>query len=120
MRENGLVTDATATGSTDEGELQDATVRRAPRYGAFIAVGALVGFLVTAIVTMQFPADPNVGLIASLAYFSLFGVSAGIALGALMAIVFDRRSLKRTRSVRVEHAEVGEPFQPDAETPSTS
>lgn len=110
MRENGPVTD-----TTTEGDVQDATVRRAPRYGAFIAVGALVGFIVTAIVTMQFPADPNVGLIASLAYFSLFGVSAGAALGALVAIVLDRRSQKRTRTVQVEHAEVGDPFDPAAE-----
>lgn len=114
MRENGAVTD-----TTTEGDVQDATVRRAPRYGAFIAVGALIGFIVTAIVTMQFPADPNVGLIASLAYFSLFGVSAGAALGALIALILDRRSLRRTRTVQVEHAEVGDVFRPDDETTST-
>lgn len=107
------------TETAPEGDLQDATVRRAPKYAAFIVVGALVGFLATAIVTMQFPADPKVGLIASVAYFSLFGVSAGVAIGALIAIILDRRSLKRTRSVRVEHAEVGDPFGPDAETPTT-
>ena len=89
-----------------EPELQGAVARRAPRFGAFIAVGALVGFLATAIVTMQFPADPKVGLLALVAYFSIFGVSAGAALGALVAILLDRRSLKRTRAVRVEHAEV--------------
>ncbi len=116
MRENGTVSETTeTTPSVDaEGDLQDATVRRAPRYGAFVAVGALLGFIVTAILTMQFPADPNIGLIASLAYFSLIGVSVGVALGALVAIILDRRSLKRTRTVQVEHAEVGDPHLPDS------
>lgn len=89
-----------------EGEVQDATIRRAPKYAAFVVVGGLVGFVVTAIVTMQFPADPNVGLIALVAYFSLFGVSAGIVIGAVIAIVLDRRSLRRARPAKVEHAEV--------------
>jgi len=86
--------------------VQEATVRRAPRFAAFIVVGALVGFIVTAAVTMQFPADPAVGMIALVAYFSLFGVSAGAALGALLALILDRRSRRRERRVRVEHAVV--------------
>jgi len=103
MRENASVSELES-----DAVVQDATVRRAPRYGAFIAVGGLVGFLVTAIVTMQFPADPKVGMVALVAYFSLFGVSAGVALGALTAILLDRRSFRRTRTVQVERAEVDE------------
>ena len=98
-----------------DGDLQEVTARRAPKYSAFIVVGALVGFLATAIVTMQFPADPKIGLVATLAYFSLFGVSAGVALGALIAIILDRRSFTRSRPVQVEHADVGDPFDPDVE-----
>lgn len=89
-----------------DADLRAATVRRAPRFGAFIVVGGLLGFLVTAIVTMQFPADPAVGLLATVGYFSIFGISAGIALGALVAIVLDRRSRRRSRRATVEHAAV--------------
>ena len=66
---------------------------------------------------MQFPADPKIGLVATVAYFSLFGISAGVAIGALIAIVLDRRSHRRTRPVQVEHADVGDPYDPDAEQP---
>ena len=36
---------------------------------------------------------------------------------ALIAIVLDRRSHRRTRPVQVEHADVGDPYDPDAEQP---
>ena len=100
------------------GEVGEATVRRAPRFAAFIAVGALLGFIVTAAVTMQFPADPAVGMIALVAYFSLFGVSAGAAVGALVALLLDRRSRKRTRRVGVEHAVVERDADPSAPDPA--
>lgn len=81
-------------------------VRRAPKFGAFIAVGAVVGALVTLVLTSLYPADPNVGFPALFAYFSLFGVSAGVALGALLALILDRRSSKRSKIVEAEREAV--------------
>lgn len=83
-------------------ETSDVQVRRAPKYGAFMIVGGMLGFLVTLILTSQQQPDPNVGFGALLAYFSLFGVPAGVALGAAVAIVLDVISRRRAKTVAVE------------------
>ena len=46
----------------NETELHDVTIRRAPRVGMFITTGAALGFVVTVVVTLFFPADPTVGM----------------------------------------------------------
>ena len=68
----------------------DVTVRRAPKFPAFIIVGGGVGAIVTLILTSLYPADPSVGFGALFAYFALYGVTGGIVLGALLAIILDR------------------------------
>lgn len=80
----------------------EARVRRAPKFGAFMIVGGLAGFLVTLVLTGTNKADPNVGFGALLAYFSLYGVPAGIALGAGVALVLDVVSRRRAKPVRVQ------------------
>jgi hypothetical protein len=87
---------------TDQTQSEEAIVRRAPKYGAFIVVGALVAALATLIATAQFPVDPNVGFGASFGYFCLFTVPAGVVLGSLIALALDRRSRRRAKSVTVE------------------
>lgn len=81
---------------------EQTTVRRAPKFGAFMIVGGMVGLLATLIVTSLQPADPAVGFGALFAYFSLFGVPIGVALGALLAILLDWISRKRAKTVAVE------------------
>ena len=87
-------------------EVQQVSIRRAPKLPVFLLLGALVGAIVTLILTSLFPADPNVGFAASYAYFCLFGVPAGIVLGAIVGLAFDRRSKRRSRTVTVEHERV--------------
>lgn len=87
-------------------DVTQVSVRRAPKVGAFTVVGGLIGFLATLVVTSLYPADPNVGFAALLGYFSLFGVTIGVLLGALIAIVLDRRSQRRARIVAAEHQRV--------------
>ena len=96
-------------------ETDQVKIRRAPKFGAFLAVGAVVGFIVTLILTSLFPTDPSVGLPATVAYFSLYGVSAGLVLGALVALILDRRSSKRAKSVSAVHEEVLAEPQPEIE-----
>lgn len=86
-------------------------VRRAPKFGAFIAVGAVVGALVTLVLTSLFPVDPSVGFVALFAYFCIFGVPAGVALGAVLALILDRRSSKRSKLVEAEREAVDAPEQ---------
>lgn len=104
VRENGSVSDQPTP--APESVRDRVTVRRAPRIGAFLVVGGFLGFLVTLILTSLFEADPGVGFAASLAYFSLYGISAGVLLGAVLAVVADRRSRRRARTVEVEREEV--------------
>ncbi len=92
----------------DAGQEERTTVsiRRAPRFSAFIVIGALVGLLVTLVLTSLFPADPAVGFSATFGYFALFGVPIGAALGALLAIVLDRLATRRATEVVAGKLEV--------------
>ncbi len=85
-----------------------ARIRHAPKLGVFMLVGAIIGLFVTLVVTALFPSDPRVGFIALFGYFSLYGVPIGLVLGAVVGLVFDRRSSRRSQLVTVEreHAEL--------------
>ena len=89
----------------------EVSIRRAPRIGVFLVVGAMLGALVTLVLTSLFPSDPEVGFFASFAYFCLYGIPAGIALGALVALVFDAVSQRRARTVTVARDEVADSEQ---------
>ncbi len=116
MRENGGVSDEMTSAPVPERDR--VTVRRAPRIGAFLVVGGFLGFLATLIVTSLFEADPGVGFAASLAYFSLYGVSAGVLVGAVLAVLADRRSRRRARTIEMEREEV--PAEPETAEPDTA
>lgn len=86
------------------------TVRRAPRYGRFITLGALVGAVVALILTFAFsgePAQPELepgfdkGQVFG--FLLLLCGTIGAALGAVAALVIDRASIKRARPVDVVH-----------------
>lgn len=97
---------------SEQPETEQARVRRAPKYPAFMIVGGGIGAIVTFILTGLFPADPNVGFGALFAYFSLYGVSAGVVLGAIFAIVLDRVLARRSANVVLER----EVVEPEPET----
>ena len=71
------------------------TVRRAPKFPAFMIVGGGIGAVVTFVLTALQPSDPAVGFGATFAYFALFGVSTGVVVGAVIALILDRRATKR-------------------------
>lgn len=75
------------------------TIRRAPRFSAFLVVGALVGLIATLILVSLFPVDPAIGFGATFGFFALYGVPAGALLGAIVAIVLDRRASRRAATV---------------------
>lgn len=78
-----------------------------------MVVGGSVGIIGTLIATSLFPVDPSVGFGALAAYFSLFGVSAGVVLGAIVALLFDLRSSKKSRMVRADREAIEEPTEPE-------
>jgi hypothetical protein len=83
-------------------------IRRAPKLPVFLVIGAFVGFLVTLILTSLYPADPSVGFVASFGYFLLFGIPAGVVLGAAVGLIIDRVSIARARTVTAEREVVGD------------
>ncbi len=104
VRENGAV--------TEEHQARRATIRRAPRFGVFVGVGVVIGIIVAVVLTLSFAADPNVGMLATIGYVSLYGVAAGAVLGAVAALIADRVSRRRAKLVEVERGVV-EPAVPE-------
>ncbi len=100
--------------SEPAGPVDTVTIRRAPKIGAFLAVGGVLGALGTLVLTSLFPSDPSVGFVALFAYFCLYGIPAGVLLGALLALTLDRRSARRAKTVDVIRKTVEEPGEPPA------
>ena len=78
------------------------TVRRAPKIPAFLIVGGGLGAIATFVLTSLFPVDPLIGFGPLFAYFALFGVTGGVLLGAILALIVDRRSRKRAKPGEAE------------------
>jgi len=85
-----------------EPKTEQVTVRRAPKVPVFMILGGALGAIATLVLTSLYPVDPTVGFAASFAYFCLFGIPAGVVLGALVALIIDRVSIRRARSASVE------------------
>lgn len=85
-----------------EVEYSQVRVRRAPSVVAFMMLGLIIGLIAAFISVIVGPGDP------SYSETSVFGVIAfiygavGVALGALVALWLDRRSLKKSVTARVE------------------
>ena len=97
------------------------TVRRSPKYGVFMAIGALIGMVVAWIVSstvgpsfdeagQQVDTTPVIGLML------VVGFVAGGVLGAVVAIIVDRALSKGTRTVLAERLETREADAADEPT----
>jgi len=105
--------DGTAAATPDEAELArvavPATVRRAPRYGAFMVAGALVGMVVGLVVALLSGDDGRVtsgdgGVLPFLGGQNgvrwVLAVAIGVVgafVGGALAVLADRRSTRRRR-----------------------
>ena len=86
--------------TTDDRETR-VRIRRAPKFGVFVVLGALVGLIASLILTASFPIDKSVGFAATFGYFAIYGLVIGVLLGCIVALIFDRAYARRAHTVNV-------------------
>ncbi|GAA3933144.1 potassium transporter Trk [Microbacterium soli] len=90
----------------------EATVRPVPRFGVFLGLGAVLGIVGAAILTVVGSHDKSPVLDVVYPDGQVFGfvllwtVPIGIALGGLVALILERVARRHARVVRVEHEHV--------------
>lgn len=113
------IPDASASLSADPvvtDEIVEAKVRRSPRYGVFLVLGAALGILVALILTFAFNGNDRAadnGAVYSdgqvFGFLALIGIAAGLFVGGLVAIILDRVVGRRTRTVTIDRETVRQP-----------
>jgi Na+/pantothenate symporter len=95
-------------------------VRRSPRYGVFLAMGAALGLIVAMILTFSFSGAQNLsqntgleyGLGQVFGFLALICIPVGLAVGGVVALVLDRIVGRRTREFRADHERIQTPDEP--------
>ncbi len=97
-------------------ETVEVQVRRAPKVGVFLVLGAALGFLTALVLTYAF-GGPGMDVSATgfeyskqqvLGFLSLWCIPIGAGIFGLIAAWLDARSRKRAKTVRAEHDHVVE------------
>jgi hypothetical protein len=81
---------------------REVTVRRAPKFIPFMAVGAILGFLAALVIAYTGAEDPTLTRESVLGFFTVVLALPGLLLAALLVLIFDRRSVKRAERARAE------------------
>jgi hypothetical protein len=105
------MSDTDGTDNFDAANETEAQIRRAPKFPAFMIVGGGLGAIVTFIATALNPVDPAVGFAALFGYFALYGVTAGVVIGGVIALILDRVGTRRARPATI----VTEAADPDVD-----
>jgi hypothetical protein len=89
-------------------------VRRTPKYARFMVLGGAIGVLAALIgATLDFgepeAGEAQAGAAQLFLYFGIYTVPAGLAIGAIVALVFDRVLARRARTLQAEHTAVEAP-----------
>jgi hypothetical protein len=79
------------------------TVRRAPRYPAFILAGVAAGVLVALVLTFAFPENAEYDRGQVFGFLLLWAGAIGAAVGGVVALLVDRALEKRSREAVAEH-----------------
>jgi hypothetical protein len=93
-------------------EIEVVEVRRSPRYGVFLGLGAGLGVLVALVLTFAFGGNDvsDTGVVYNsgqvFGFLALVCAAIGLALGGVVAIVLERTVGRRTRRFSADHARV--------------
>jgi hypothetical protein len=83
-------------------ERREVTVRRAPKYVPFLVLGGLLGFAWAAVIAFAFPGTESYDSGTVFGFFLVPCAAGGAILGAVVALVLDRLSLRRAQHAVVE------------------
>ena len=110
-----------------EHHIETARLRRAPRYGVFFGIGAVLGILTAFVLTFFVGGDaasPATGAVYApeqvFGFLSLVFIPVGLALGGAVALLLDRASSRRSREVRIDRETVQREFDDETSAPPAS
>jgi hypothetical protein len=83
-------------------ERRRVTVRRAPKYVPFLILGGLLGVAAAAIVAYGLPANNSYDPNTVFGFFMVLCSAGGVMLGAVVALLLDRLSVRRAQNAVVE------------------
>lgn len=98
-------------------ERRSVTVRRAPRYVPFLILGGLLGVVVAAVIAYGLPGDEGYDANSVFGFFLTFCAAGGAILGAVVALVLDRLSVRRAEHAVVESVPDSVPDTDDGDRP---
>lgn len=95
---------------TDTDRTERVRVRRAPKYGVFLALGAVLGVVAAMVLTFAFdgtaqpsPAGIQYSQLQVFGFLALAGAAAGLLVGGVVALILDRVLGRRERDVDAQH-----------------
>lgn len=91
-----------APSGREEPAYREVTIRRAPKFIPFMLLGALVGFIAALVIAYGGEPDPSFTRESVLGFFFVVLALPGLLIAALLVLVFDRRSVKRSERARAQ------------------
>lgn len=93
-------------------------VRRSPKIGVFLALGAVVGALLAVLAVSVTPADATIPTTQAMGFLILLLAPVGALIAGVIALVIDRTSERNARTVQAERIPsqdrpVADPLDPD-------
>ena len=91
-------------------------VQRSPRYSRFMLAGAIVFAVIAAVLTFAFPENPTYDRAAVFGFLLAVCATIGVTLGAVLALLLDRRATRRAKTAAADRIDVR---IPEEASPST-
>ncbi|MGT2425786.1 hypothetical protein [Amnibacterium kyonggiense] len=85
-----------------EPERRSVRVRRSPKIGTFLLIGAAAGVLATVVAVNLTPSDPTISTPQAIGFLALLFAPLGAGIAGVIALVVDRVSERRARVVEAE------------------